>query len=67
MRDTFKIPHALFRKATGERSVLPCRRVRLTEDEAQALNGDVLKHASVEWRPAEERDGAREAVRRSAK
>ena len=39
----------------------------LTEAQAAALNEDVLKHASVEWRQVEEGKGGREALRRSAK
>jgi len=62
-----KLLFALCLKSTGEQSVRAPARQMMTEAQAAALNEDVLKHASVEWRAIQEGEGGRDALRRSAK
>ena len=50
--------HALCLKSTGEPSARAPGQKMLAPAQAAALNEDVLKHASVEWREVEEEEGA---------
>jgi hypothetical protein len=67
IKDKGKSLYALCLKSTGEPSVRVHGRRMFTESQAAYINEDILKNASVEWKPIEEGKDGREALRRSAK
>ena len=58
--------HALCLKSSGVPSIRAPGQKMMTTAQAAAINEDVLKHASVEWREVEEGKAARETLRRAA-
>ena len=66
-KDKPKTLHVLCLKSTGEPAPRVSGRRMMTPAQAAAINEDVLKNASVEWREVEEGREGREALRRSIK